>query len=168
MPLIRYKPRLKKSLLKRRPITFLKNNTKNLKKQKWRLTLKWRIKRYFIRTIRNDVAAQRKRVLRLQNRHTQLFRFKQKLTRAFNTITNKSLKNFFSSLSKKRFLKQSMHLFNTFLELRLDTVLLKTNFVITLHQARWLISSGCISMNNKRVAYISQKLRYGDWVRITK
>ena len=51
--------------------------------------------------------------------------------------------------------------------MRLDMVLLRSNLSKTLHQARWCIASGFVSVNKIGVRTLSYQLEVGDLVQIS-
>jgi ribosomal protein S4 len=155
-----YKPRLKKGILGNKCFVLSTKNFKNLKKRKWRV-----VSKTFVNSsssdslIRNDVHLIQNKTFDLRRSYKKALLCKQQTSAFFSTFSKKDLRNIFSS---KLGIKSACDL----LEMRLDMVLFRSNLVKTLHQARWCITSGFISVNNTPVRTINYKLNVGDLVRI--
>ena len=101
-----------------------------------------------------------------------------------NVINKKSFNLYYGGLNKKYLkccLKKSIHksnkinnsinlknFFNSYMELRLDTVLFRSNFVLSIANSRQLIKHGHIHVNEKIVKESSFLLQAGDKVTIDK
>lgn len=102
-----------------------------------------------------------------------------KKSRHRNTLqTYKKFRLFYGDLSKKKvkkFVKESFKLKNKSsntvllkqLESRLDTVLYRAKFSISIRSARQMIIHGKVSLNNKKVRSQSYKLQSGDLIAIS-
>jgi len=166
---VRYKPRLKKGIFKSKRYVIVGKDLKKLKKQKWRSFLKSYVNTSFLEPlVRNDVHLIHNRTLDLRKEYSRALLHKRQVSSFFSTFKGKALRNIFSSNRKKSFLHSPLNSLLDSIELRLDTVLLRSNLVKTLHQARWLVASGFVSINGKVVRIISYKLSVGDFVQIKK
>ena len=91
-----------------------------------------------------------------------------------NLITNKQLKIFYGYLKNKYFLNLVKKLdtkqivFLNHLESRLDVILVKSNFTLSIKNAQQLISHGHIYVNGVNIKTKSFKIKKGDYITIDK
>jgi len=155
-----YKPRLKKGILGNKRFVLLTKNLKNLKKRKWRVVSKTFTNRCSSEPlIRNDVHLIQNKTFDLRRSYKKALLCKQQTSAFFSTFSKKDLRGIFSS-------KSGIRSVSNLLEMRLDMVLFRSNLVKTLHQARWCISSGFVSVNGVPVKTTNYELHIGDLVRI--
>ena len=104
----------------------------------------------------------------------------QKKFSLFNKLikTKQCLKNFYTNISEQKFKsefirckKASIKILDKFVsysERRLDIILFRSGFVVSLHQARQLVSHGQVFVNFKKVYLSGKKICYGDFIKISK
>ena len=160
----RYQPRLKQSILNNKCFAPISKNLTNLKRLKWQ---------NFVRThkksnqlVRNDLFFVDFKIADLQKGYASELLYKQKFFAFFNTLKKKSFERIF-----KRFknIHSNVFFINYILnhiELRLDMILFRSNFVLTIHQARILIHSGLVRVNGNIVTSASYRLELGDLIEV--
>jgi len=163
----RYKPRLKKGFLNNKQFMLVGKDLKKLTKQKWNSFFKSSVDAKFLEPfIRNDIHLIQSRTVDLRKEYARALSYKRQVGAFFNTIKKKSLREFFFKSSKNFGNASSLEFLIDSIELRLDTLLLRSNLAKTLHQARWLISSGFVFVNKKVSRTNSYKLGVGDLIEI--
>ena len=165
----RYKPRLKRGILNSKQFTLVGKDLKKLKKQKWNSFLRSSVDASFLEPfIRNDVHLIQTRTVDLRKEYARALSYKRQVSAFFNTVKKSSLRTSFFKSSKNLGNSSFLDFFIDSLELRLDTLLLRSNLAKTLHQARWLISSGFVSVNKKVTKINSSRIEVGDFIEIKK
>jgi len=156
----RYKPRLKRGILGSKRFVLSTKNLKTLKKLKWKSVSKTFVgSRSLEPLIRNDVHPIQNRTFDLRKSYKKSVLCKQQTSAFLSTFSKKELRNLFSTKSGIKSACDSI-------EMRLDMVLLRSNLVKSLHQARWSIASGFVYLNNSPVRTLSRQLNIGDLVQI--
>jgi ribosomal protein S4 len=156
----KYKPRLKKGILGNKSFVLSAKNLKSLKKRKWRIVSKtFSNTRSFEPLIRNDVHLIQNRTLDLRKSYKKALVCKQQTSAFLSTFSKKQMRHIFSP---KQDIKSSCNI----IEMRLDMVLLRSNLVKTLHQARWCIVCGFVLVNGTFVKTLSYELNVGDLVQL--
>jgi ribosomal protein S4 len=157
----RYKPRLKKGILKNKRFLVTGKNLRTLKKNKWKPFLKKFINTSLLETlIRNDVSLIPNRILRLEKSYSRSLYYKRQLSSFFSTFRGVVLHSFS--------LESSRNFFLLFLEFRVDLLLLRAKLAKTLYHARWLVSSGFLFINRSLTCIPSFRLRQGDFLQVRK
>jgi small subunit ribosomal protein S4 len=88
---------------------------------------------------------------------------KQQL-RKYHNITEKQFKSIFKEASRQK--GDASENFITLLELRLDTVIYRANFVPTIFAARQSVSHKHVLINGKKVNIASYRLKVGDVIEL--
>ena len=98
----------------------------------------------------------------------------------FNKLikTKQCFKNFYTNISEQKFKNEFIRCkkastkildkFVSYSERRLDIVLFRSGFVVSLHEARQLVSHGHVFVNFKKVYLSGQKIYCGDSIKISK
>jgi ribosomal protein S4 len=162
----RYCPRLKRGILKKKLIIFIGKDLLKLKKKKWFPFLKKNYcKSFFLEPlIRNDVILcfkKKKRIIDLKREYSRIFFVLRQLSTFFRTLRRNFLQRIFFKLKQNQN-KLLIKAFFDYVELRLDSLLIRAQFVISFYHARWLISSGFVFLNGLRLRTISYKLIIGN------
>jgi ribosomal protein S4 len=163
----RYCPRLRRGILKKKLLIFIGKDLVKLKKKKWFPFLKkYYCKSFFLEPlIRNDVILcfkKKKRVvIDLKREYARIFSVLRHLSTFFRTLKRNFLQRIFFKLKQTQN-KLLIKAFFDHVELRLDTLLVRAQFVISFYHARWLISSGFIFLNGLSLRTISYKLIIGN------
>ena len=166
MSTIRYKPRLKKGILQNKRFLLAAKNLNTLKKKKWRFFLKKYNSLYVLEPlIRNDLFLIQNKILDLRKEYKRVLSKKQEVSAFFNTLRGKTLKKIFLLECNSNSPIDNVLIF---LELRIDIILLRANFVKTFQEARWLIASGFVLVNEKPMRFSSFTSKIGDYIRIIK
>jgi ribosomal protein S4 len=165
-----YTPRLRRGILKKKRLLFMGKDLIKLKKKKWLLFLKKHYcKAFFLEPlVRNDVLLcfkKKNRVVDLKREYARIFLFTRQLSAFFRTLKKKFLQRIFLKLkrSHKKLLVQT---FFCQVELRLDTLLVRSLIVKSFYHARWLVSYGFVFLNKVKLRIISFKLIVGSFVGI--
>ena len=157
----RYKPRLKRGVFENKRFVLTTKKIKNLQKRKWRIALK-----NFLNTqslepwIRNDLVLIENKIFDLRKSYKKGLLLKQQTSSFLGTFSKKKLRNIFSS-------KFGLKTVSDLIETRLDMILVRSNLVKTLYQARWSIASGFVFVNNVPIRVHSHQLRVGDLVHLS-
>jgi ribosomal protein S4 len=162
----RYCPRLRRGILKKKLLIFIGKDLLKLKKKKWSPFLKkYYCKSFFLGPlIRNDVILcfkRKKRVIDLKREYARIFSVLRQLSTFFRTLKRNFLQRFFFKLKQTQN-KLLIKAFFDHVELRLDTVLIRAQFVKSFYHARWLTSSGFVFLNGVRIQTVSYKLIIGN------
>ena len=115
--------------------------------------------------IRNDLFLIQNKILDLRKEYKRVLSKKQEVSAFFNTLRGKTLKKIFLLECNSNSPIDNVLIF---LELRIDIILLRANFVKTFQEARWLIASGFVLVNEKPMRVFSFTSKIGDYIRITK
>lgn len=160
----RYQPLLKQSILNNKCFAPVSKNLINLKRLKWQNFVRTHKKNN--RLIRNDLFFVDSKISDLQKGYTNELLYKQRFFAFFNTLkkkpfgqTFKYFKNIHSNILFINFVLNRI-------ELRLDMILFRSNFVLTIHQARALIHSGFVRVNSNIVTSASYCLELGDLIEV--
>ena len=157
----RYKPRLKRGVFENKRFVLTTKKIKNLQKRKWRIALK-----NFLNTqslepwIRNDLVLIENKIFDLRKSYKKGLLLKQQTSSFLGTFSKKKLRSIFSS-------KFGLKTVSDLIETRLDMILVRSNLVKTLYQARWSIASGFVFVNNVPIRVHSHQLRVGDLVHLS-
>jgi ribosomal protein S4 len=161
-----YCPRLRRGILKKKRLTFIGKDLIKLKKQKWVPFLKkYYCKPFFLEPlIRNDVILcfkKQQRVIDLKREYARIFFVLCQLSTFFRTLRRNFLRRIFLKLRQTQS-KLLIKAFFDHVELRLDTLLVRAQFVRSFYHARWLTSSGFVFLNGFCLRTISYKLLIGN------
>jgi ribosomal protein S4 len=164
----RYCPRLRRGILKKKLFILIGKDLLKLKKKKWVPFLKPpHCKSFFLEPlIRNDVILcfkNKKRVVDLKREHARIFSVLRQLSTFFRTLRRNLLQRIFFKLKQTQN-KLLIKAFFDHVELRLDTLLVRSQFVTSFYHARWLTSSGFVFLNGVSLQTISYKLILGNCV----
>jgi len=170
---LRYKPLYKKFVQLRQNV---QNRKKiyNFKKQKWQKLLKYLLKlnksKRKIRMYDHSIYYKPKFTFYLNNK----FRFNLQTKKRFNifygNFTERYLKNNVEKVLKT---KKSFNYFSNinscFIEIfesRIDTILYRAHFALSIRNARQFISHGQVSINHKKIKNSSHTVNKGDFINI--
>jgi ribosomal protein S4 len=136
-------------------------NLKNLKKRKWKsFTKSFSNIRSSEPLVRNDVHFVQNKTFDLRKNYKKALQSKQQTSAFLSTFNKNHVRKIFSPRLGVKTVCDSI-------EMRLDMVLLRSNLSKTLHQARWCIASGFVSVNKIGVRTLSYQLKVGDLVQIS-
>lgn len=152
-----YKPRLKKGIFKSQ--IFL-DTTKNFSSKK----LKWR---FFLKKFHARISFFRNELFVINE---MLFDYNKSYK--LGVLNNRRFFSYFATIKKQKlkknliFKQRSLDFlrFKKFLSFRLDFILIATNLVKNLFEARWLIFNGFVLVNGNIVISNSYALKSGDFV----
>jgi ribosomal protein S4 len=157
----KYKPRLKRGILGNKCFVLSSKNLKNLKKRKWKsFTKSFSNIRSSEPLVRNDVHFVQNKTFDLRKNYKKALQSKQQTSAFLSTFNKNHVRKIFSP-------KLGVKAACDSIEMRLDMVLLRSNLSKTLHQARWCIASGFVSVNKIGVRTLSYQLKVGDLVQIS-
>jgi ribosomal protein S4 len=161
----RYCPRFRRGIFKKKLLIFIGKDLIKLKKKKWFPFLKKNCKSFFLEPlIRNDVILclkKKKRVIDLKREYARIFLILRQLATFFRTLRRNFLQRIFFKLKQTQN-KLLIKAFFDHVELRLDTLLVRAQFVTSFYHARWLTSSGFVFLNGVSLRTISYKLIIGN------
>jgi ribosomal protein S4 len=166
----RYCPRFRRGIFKKKRLLFIGKDLIKLKKKKWFPFFK----KYYCKSfsfeplIRNDVILcfkRKKRVIDLKREYARIFLVFRQLAAFFRTLRRNFLQRTFLNLKQTQN-KLLLKAFFDNVELRLDTLLVRAQFVTSFYHARWLTNSGFVFLNRVRLRTISYKLIVGNCLRI--
>ena len=184
----RYKPlykkflKLRKNVQNRQKLIRNKDNL-NFKKRKWQNLVTY-LQKYYNRKVRRfkNIYIKKFRIYdhyryfvpKFGNSFKNKFRYrlqiKQRLSLFYGELLEKYLKKKIKlSLKKKKSLRKSLNpifYFIEILETRLDTILYRAHFTLSIRNAQQLISHGHIYVNDIVVKSSSYNLKKGDLIRI--
>ena len=168
-----YRPRYKKLLnIKINPS--LKKKIIKFKKKKWQ-KYKSQLSRLNIKSTRNCYYQFHDHysfyIPRFSNKFFNNYKQKIKNNRSFHLQYGFLARNYIKTLVKSIFLKKKLNprfIFIGILESRLDVMLLRTNFVVTIRNARQIISHGHVKVNGDIVTCCSYLLKKGDKITFRK
>jgi ribosomal protein S4 len=162
----KYCPRLRRGILKKKRLIFIGKDLLKLKRKKWSpFFKKYYCKSFFLEPlIRNDLILcfkKKKRVIDLKREYARIFFVLRQLSTFFRNLRINFLQRIFFKLKQTQN-KLLIKAFFDDVELRLDTLLVRTQFVTSFYHARWLTSSGFVFLNGVRLRTISYKLIIGN------
>ena len=156
----RYYPRLKKGIINEKNYTLTSKEFSKLKKKKWSNFLKNKLKVNPL--VRNDVFLIHNKILDLRKYYKNGVVRKQIFFAFFNSLKKNFLKKIFRYSDKA-----SILYFVDKVELRLDLVLFRANFVNSLYNARSIINQKQVTVNSNLVCSSSFILKRGDIVELS-
>lgn len=169
----RYKPLYKKFVLLRQNV---QNRKKiyNFKKQKWQKLLKYLLNlkkgKRKIRMYDHNIYYKPKFTFYLKNKYRANLQTKKRFNIFYGNFTKRYLKNNTEKILKiKKSFKYSSNINSYFIEnfeSRIDIILYRAHFVLSIRNARQLISHGQVFINHKIVKNSSHCVKKGDFIHI--
>jgi ribosomal protein S4 len=171
----RYKPRYKSFLRLRENITGSKKIFR-LRKKKWiRIYKRYMFykRRIKLRNYNHKISQLTRYVKRLRNNfRTELYN-KQRINIFYGVLKEKYFKKILrNASSKSKILQKSLFrnredLFISYLESRVDSIILRSGFFLSFREIRQVLSNGHVSVNNKKILTGNVIIKEGDIIRFS-
>lgn len=155
----RYQPRLKRGVIRNNNFILTSKNFEKLKKKKWTTFVKRRTE--MAPLIRNDIFLIQSKVFDLRKSYKHGLLHKQAFFAFFSSFRKSFLKRIMYPCNRNLILN-----FIDKVELRLDFVLFRANFVNSLYAARSAINHKLVTINGVLVSSPTCELKKGDLVEV--